>query len=92
VVIPQGADNFVNASLLERAGIGSSLRPGAVSPEHVRAAVRRVLDEPSHRVAARRAAAEIAAMPSADDVAATLRQRFGHGGGVAGDPEVQADP
>lgn len=92
VVIPQGADNFVNASLLERAGIGSSLRPGAVSPENVRAAVRRVLDEPSHRVAARRAAAEIAAMPSADDVAATLRQRFGYGSGVAGDPEVQADP
>lgn len=84
VVIPQGADNFVNASLLERAGIGSSLRPGAVSPENVRAAVRRVLDEPSHRVAARRAAAEMAAMPSADDVAATLRLRFGYGSGVGG--------
>lgn len=92
VVIPQGADNFVNASLLERAGIGSSLRPGAVSPENVRAAVRRVLDEPSHRVAARRAAAEIAAMPSADDVAATLRQRFGDGGGGSTTSERQTEP
>lgn len=77
VVIPQGADNFINASLLERAGIALALRPGEVTPENARRAVRRVLDDPGYLVAARAAAADIAGMPSAAEVAATLRSRVG---------------
>jgi UDP:flavonoid glycosyltransferase YjiC (YdhE family) len=91
VLIPQGADNFNNASLLERAGIGRALRPGAVTPENVRQAVRQVLDEPSYGASARRAAAEIAAMPSAADVAAALRVRVNAGRGAFRDVDRAAD-
>jgi UDP:flavonoid glycosyltransferase YjiC (YdhE family) len=81
VVIPQGADNFINASMLERAGIALALRPGEVTPENARRAVRRILDDPGYLAAARAAAADIAAMPSAAHVAATLRSRVGAGSG-----------
>ena len=81
VVIPQGADNFTNASMLERAGIALALRPGEVTPENARRAVRRILDDPGYLAAALAAAADIAAMPSAEHVAATLRSRVGTGSG-----------
>jgi UDP:flavonoid glycosyltransferase YjiC (YdhE family) len=79
VVIPQGADNFVNASALEDSGIALALRPGEVTPDSARTAVRRILDDPSHGAAARAAAASIAAMSSPDGVAATLQARVGAG-------------
>ena len=91
VLIPQGADNFINASLLERAGTGRALLPGAVTPEKVRQAVRQVLDEPSYSASARRAAAEIAAMPSAADIAAALDVRVNAGRGVLSDVDRGAD-
>lgn len=74
VAIPQGADNFVNAAMLERAGAAVALR-GDVTATAVRDAVRAVLAEPGFTAAARTAAAEIAAMPGPDDVAALLRAR-----------------
>jgi UDP-N-acetylglucosamine:LPS N-acetylglucosamine transferase len=76
VVVPQGADNFINAGLITRAGAGFTLGPGEVSPESIRHAVRSVLDEPSYATAARRIAAEIVALPSPAEVADTLRRRF----------------
>jgi UDP-N-acetylglucosamine:LPS N-acetylglucosamine transferase len=77
VVVPQGADNFINATMLERAGVARVLLPGQVTPEGVRGAVDLVLGEASYRLAARDIAAEIARMPAAEKVADTLRNRYG---------------
>jgi UDP:flavonoid glycosyltransferase YjiC (YdhE family) len=72
IVIPQGADNFINGELLARAGAGTVLGPGALTPERVRHAVRSVLGDSSYTDAARRLAAEMATMPAPDEVARTL--------------------
>ncbi len=74
VIVPQGADNFDNAAMCERAGCALALRPGDFSAVSVAEAVRRVRTDPSFAASARRAAEEIAAMPSPDDVAAALRR------------------
>jgi hypothetical protein len=76
VVIPQGADNFDNAAMVERAAAALVLRPGEVTADNVRNAVRVVLNEPGYAQAARQAAAEIAAMPTPEAVADDLRSRF----------------
>lgn len=73
VVIPQGADNFINADRLERAGVGAVLRPGEVTPERVRETVRLVLRDPGYAAAAHKGAAEVSAMPAPEEVANTLR-------------------
>lgn len=78
VVIPQGADNFINAEMVERAGVAEVLRPGEVNAESVRDAVRRTLREPSYALAGRKAADEIATMATCDEVASNLRARYGH--------------
>jgi UDP-N-acetylglucosamine:LPS N-acetylglucosamine transferase len=77
VVIPQGADNFIMATMLERAGLADVLQPGEDSSDRIRDRVRRILEEPEYARAARRIAAEIAAMPGPKDVADSLRARFG---------------
>jgi UDP:flavonoid glycosyltransferase YjiC (YdhE family) len=74
VVAPQSADNFVNAARVAAAGAGRVLQPGEVNEESVRAAVVATLDDAAMRRAAERIAAEIAAMPPAEDVAAQLRE------------------
>ena len=74
VVLPQGADNFVNGRLLARCGAGVTIGPEDVTPEVVREAVRLVLDEPSYRDTGRRLAAELAALPEPAEVARTLRE------------------
>src|SRR5579863_10191715 len=73
VVIPQGADNFINAEMVERAGAGLTLLPGDVNPVAIRQAVSTVLREPPFAAAARRIKDEIASMPGPDDVAQRLR-------------------
>jgi UDP:flavonoid glycosyltransferase YjiC (YdhE family) len=79
VVLPQGADNFVNGGLLARCGAGVMIGPEDVTPETVGDAVRLVLEEPSYRDTGRRLAAELAALPEPSEVAATLRDRMsGH--------------
>lgn len=75
VVIPQGADNFVNADMLERVGVARVLRPGEVTPQRVGDAVRAVVGESRFVTAARAIADEIAAMPGPDEVADALRAR-----------------
>jgi len=70
VLVPDGADQFVNAALCERAGVARSLLPEAATPEALRAAVRGVLAPGSPELqAARRLADEIALMPAAEVVA-----------------------
>ena len=77
VVIPQGADNFINGDLLARAEAAQVLAPGELTPQAVKNALQSVLDTPSYPEAARRLATEIAEMPSPDEVAQTLRSLFG---------------
>ena len=72
-MIPQGADNFTHADVLERAGAATVLRPGELNPSSVAAALRQILAEPRYADAARRTANEIAAMPDASNVATALR-------------------
>jgi UDP:flavonoid glycosyltransferase YjiC (YdhE family) len=74
VLLPQGADQFVNAAACAGAGAGIALPPGEGSPAAIAAATRRVLGEPGHRERARQLAAEIAAMPAADAVLADLER------------------
>jgi UDP:flavonoid glycosyltransferase YjiC (YdhE family) len=75
VLVPQGADQFRHAERACAAGAAISLTGGSATPEAATAAVADVVAEPSYRRAARRVAAEIAAMPSPDEVAATLTGR-----------------
>lgn len=77
VVLPQGADNFVNGGLLARCGAGLSIGPEQLTPEAVRDAVHSVLTDPSYRDTARRLAEELAALPAPRDVARELHDRFG---------------
>jgi UDP:flavonoid glycosyltransferase YjiC (YdhE family) len=79
VIIPQGADNFDNAAMVEKAGAARVLRPGEVTADNVRNAVRQILNERSYAEAAGLAATEIAAMPTPEVMADDLRARYGKG-------------
>ncbi len=70
--MPQAADQFVNARQGAAAGAALALDPTEVSAEAVAGAVRRLLDDASFAAAARSVAAEIAAMPAPDQVAAVI--------------------
>jgi MGT family glycosyltransferase len=76
VVLPQGADNFVNGGLLARCGTGVSIGPQEFTAEAVRDVVRLVLADPSYRDTARQLARELAALPEPGDVARALRDRI----------------
>ena len=83
VVIPQGADQFVNAELCSEAGAARTLQPDQVSPESVRDAVRAVLaDEGGIRRAARRLAGEMAAMAKPEEWVPRLHQLAEGGAGT----------
>jgi UDP:flavonoid glycosyltransferase YjiC (YdhE family) len=71
VVLPLGRDQLDNAARVQHHGAGVRLKPKA-KPEAIAAAVRRVLDEPSYRVAAERLAAAIAAETARDQAAEEL--------------------
>jgi UDP:flavonoid glycosyltransferase YjiC (YdhE family) len=77
LVLPQAADQFLNANAAARAGVAREIPPGEVTAERVRDELARVLDEPSIAAAARAMSAEIATMPSAADVADELTGRYG---------------
>ena len=72
VLTPQGADQPLNAAQVAAAGAGITFPPGAVAPDAVAKAVEDVLARPDYRKAAREIAAEIRAMPSAEEVASVL--------------------
>ena len=73
VILPQGADNFEHATMCGRASTAITLRPDRLSPTHLGAAVRRVVDDEACAAASLSGAEEIAAMPDAVSVAAALR-------------------
>jgi len=72
LVLPRGADNFHNATLVRAAGAGLSLAPFEVSASAVADAVAMLLLEPGFSDAARTIAQDIAAMLSPAEVLARL--------------------
>ncbi len=72
LVIPQGADQFMNADACRQAGAALSLAPGEVSAAAIAAAADQLLSEPAFTVAARAVRAEFDMMPDAEAVLATL--------------------
>jgi UDP:flavonoid glycosyltransferase YjiC (YdhE family) len=63
VLLPVAADQPENADRCVAAGVGVALPPDGRGPDDVAAATRAVLADGTYRAAARRVAAEIAAMP-----------------------------
>ena len=72
VLVPQGADQFVQAERACAAGAALQLPPKAATSEAVVAAVHTVLAESSFRDGAGKIADQVAAMPSPDEVATSL--------------------
>ena len=68
LVLPQGADQPLNAAACRAAGAGLALSPEEVTPEAVRASAERLIAEPGFTSAARGIRAEIEAMPAAADL------------------------
>ena len=77
VVLPQGADNFVNGRLLACCGAGVTIGPEELNSDAVRDGVCLMLEQPSYGDTARRLAEELAALPEPGEVARTLRDRIG---------------
>ncbi|MEP7088909.1 MAG: glycosyltransferase [Nocardioidaceae bacterium] len=71
--LPQAADQFRNAAGGARVGAILALAPGDATEEAVALGVGRLLAEDGFGQAARRVAEEIGAMPSPDEVVASLR-------------------
>ena len=74
LMIPQGADQYLNAEYCTAAGVARRLFPWEVSPEGIRDQVRTLLGQSPAREAAARLRAEIAAMPGPAEVAAHVRR------------------
>jgi MGT family glycosyltransferase len=72
VVVPTTWDKPDNARRVTEAGAGVCLPRRRCDPEQLRAAVRRVLDEPRYRASARDIAAELAAAPGPAGAAALV--------------------
>jgi hypothetical protein len=72
VVAPLFADQPTNAQAVDSLGAGIALPVGPPSPDTLRAALVKVLEHEPYRAAARKVAAEIAALPLVDEVAKTL--------------------
>jgi UDP:flavonoid glycosyltransferase YjiC (YdhE family) len=72
LIIPQGADQFMNADACCAAGAALALSSGTARAETIIAAAQRLLTEDHFTVAARALQAEIAALPDPDAVFTTL--------------------
>jgi UDP:flavonoid glycosyltransferase YjiC (YdhE family) len=68
VCLPMGADQFSNAAQIARTGAGIVVPPDARTPQTIRVAIDQVLADPAYAAGARVLQADIAAMPSANDV------------------------
>ncbi len=72
VPLPRGTDQPQNAALLARAGAGLVVTPEDFAVDTIRAAVKGVTGDPAFRIAAERVRDEIAAMPDAHAVWASV--------------------
>jgi UDP:flavonoid glycosyltransferase YjiC (YdhE family) len=88
VVVPTAWDKPDNAQRVAEAGVGARLSPRHCTPEHVRAAVDRVLLDPAYRERAQRMAALLAAAPGPAGAAALL-ERLAGGRSPAGRTEME---
>ncbi|OXM70239.1 glycosyltransferase [Amycolatopsis vastitatis] len=68
LILPQGADQFANAENLSALGAAKALVGDAIRIDAIEAAARELLDDPAARDIARGIAAEIAGMPSPEQV------------------------
>ncbi|MGH3245483.1 MAG: glycosyltransferase [Trebonia sp.] len=75
VIVPQGADQFIQADRVTAAKAGLAVTPD--SPKSVADAVAAVLNDPTFREHAREVAAQIAALPAPADVATQLAAALG---------------
>ena len=71
LIIPQGADQFVNAELLTAKGISQTL-PDGFTADDVTEQAEKLLADPAYRANAGKVAGEIAAMPAPADVLPAL--------------------
>jgi MGT family glycosyltransferase len=67
LALPQGADQFVMAELLQATGAGLVLEPAELNPARIREGVLALLHNPVYRAAAGRLQHEIAAMPGPNE-------------------------
>ncbi|KFU79805.1 glycosyltransferase, MGT family [Amycolatopsis lurida] len=74
LVLPQGADQFVNAEALETAGAGRALTGDQVTADAVEERAKTLLDDARVREVAARARHEIAAMPAPSEVVGRLEE------------------
>lgn len=74
LLLPQAADQFLNAAAGARAGAGLAVPPGELSVARVRAEAERLLAEPGFRRVAQDLAGEIAAMPPPDSVVEVIER------------------
>ncbi|WP_281171775.1 glycosyltransferase, partial [Promicromonospora kroppenstedtii] len=74
VVVPQGADQFLQAAVVSATGTGIAVQPGPYVPESVAKAVVTLRTDPSYAEAAGKVAAQIAAMPTPSEVADRLAE------------------
>jgi UDP:flavonoid glycosyltransferase YjiC (YdhE family) len=72
LVLPQGADQFVNAEILTAAGVARALQNDAQRPGAITEAVQALIGDSPERQAAARIRDEIAAMPSPAEVVPAL--------------------
>lgn len=78
VLVPDGADQFVNAESCRRAGVARVLMPAEAGPAAVREAVMSVLrDDAPERGAAKQVAEEIAGLPPVSEVVRDLEIAVG---------------
>lgn len=72
VILPQMADQFLNAASIDEHGVGRSLVGEAATPSAIAAAIAALLDDPAVRRDAEALRREIAGMPSPEQVAERL--------------------
>lgn len=72
LILPQGADQFMNATTCQSAGAALVLAPEELSAEAVATAAQRLITQPGYEVASAGIRAEITAMPTATDVLTAL--------------------
>ena len=76
VLLPQAADQFLNAEAGEEGGVAIAVPRADASVARVREALERVVGDKTFRRAAERLRAEITAMPAPEAVAAELERRY----------------
>ena len=72
LLVPQSADQFDNAAQATEVGAARTLMPDELTEEATRTALLSLLDDESYRKSAQRVAAEVAAMPSPQELVPRL--------------------